>query len=100
MGRAPGWLLNRCGDDPSIYGNVGFESGRVRSAPAPGDRCPDALMKVIPPDLGDELQPGDQACELELARQVPADHEGVERSQGPPANGFDDRPCVRLCSAE
>src|SRR5258707_10662142 len=67
---------------------------------APGDRGPDALVKVIPPDFGDELKPRNQTRQLKLAGQIPADRERIERSEHPPTDGFKDRPCMCLCSAE
>src|ERR1035437_9381610 len=67
---------------------------------APGDRRPDALVKIIPKDLGQDLEGGNQTRDLDLAGQEPADRKRVERSQCPPTDGLKDRPCVCLCSAE
>src|SRR5665647_31015 len=67
---------------------------------APGDRGPDALVKIIPKDLGQDLEGGNQTRDLDLAGQEPADRKRVERSQCPPTDGLKDRPCVCLCAAE
>src|SRR5664279_3908626 len=69
-------------------------------AAAPADRRPDPFVKVIPDDLGDELKPRDGTSHRHLAGQEPADREGVERSQGSPADGFEHRPRMCLGSAE
>src|ERR1700737_1201233 len=67
---------------------------------AQGDARPGALVKIIPGELGYDLEPGDRTGDLDPPRQHPADRERVERAQSPPANGFQNRPCVCLCSAE
>ena len=68
--------------------------------PAPGDNRPDALVKVIPDDLGNDLETGNRTRDLDPTCKEPADRERVERSQGPPTDGFEDRPRMCLCAAE
>ena len=77
-----------------------FVTPRSMVTPAPMDRRPDALVQIIPGDLGDDLEAGDRAGDLDPARQEPADRKGIERSQGAPTEGLENRPCVRLCSAK
>src|SRR5580700_4225501 len=72
----------------------------IQSATAPGNGRPDPLVQVIPRDLGYDLKPGDRPGDLDLSGEKPADRKRVECSQRPPANGFENRSCVCLCSAE
>src|ERR1700733_14050328 len=66
--------------------------------PAPFDGGPDPLMKIIPEDLGYDLEAGDRSRDLDPAGQEPADRKGVERAQRPPADRFQNRPRMCLCS--
>lgn len=72
----------------------------VSSPAAPRDDRPDALVKVIPGNFGRDLEAGDRSGDFNPARHEPADREGIERSHGPPTDGFEDRPRMRLCSAK
>jgi hypothetical protein len=63
-----------------------------RSAAAPRDGGPDALVKVVPGDFGDDLEAGDRSGYFNPARHEPTDREGIERSQGAPTHGLEDRP--------
>lgn len=53
-----------------------------------------------PSDFGYDLEAGNRIRDLDPARQVPLIAKCVERSRRPPTDGFKDRPCVRLGSAE
>lgn len=72
----------------------------VSSTAAPRNGRPDALVKVIPGDFGRDLKGGDRSGDFDPARHEPADREGIERSKGPPTDGFEDRPRMCLCSSK
>src|ERR1700726_316827 len=73
-------------------------SSRLTSAPT--HRGPEALVKIVPEDLGYDLDTGDRSCDFDPARHEPTDRECVECSQRPPTDSFENRSCVCLCSAE
>jgi hypothetical protein len=72
----------------------------IRSAPAPGDGRPDSFVKVIPRNFSDDLEAGNRTRDFDLAGKKPTDRKRVERSQRPPTDGFENRPCMRFCSTE
>src|SRR5258708_1122603 len=75
-------------------------TAQSKLTPTPGDGAPPPLVKVIPGDLGCDLEGGNRARDLDPPREKPADRKRVERPQGPPTDGFKDRPGVCLCSAK
>jgi len=72
----------------------------VNSTATPRYGRPDALVKVIPGNFSRDLEAGDRSGNFHPARHEPADREGIERSQGPPTDGLEDRPRMCLCSAK
>jgi len=68
--------------------------------PSPTDGRPHPFVQIIPDDLRREFEAGDRTRDFKSASHEPADHESVDRSQGTPADGLQDRPCMCLGSAE
>src|SRR5260370_23022967 len=90
----------RCSEGSATLSNLRRISRFFPSAPAPGNRRPDTLVKIIPGELGDDFEARDRTCDFDPACHEPADCKGVERAQRAPTAGFEHRPCVCFSSAE
>src|SRR5882757_8711803 len=73
---------------PSSHDRCGWPC----SASAPMDSGPDSLVKIIPGYLRNDLEGGDRTRDRYPACQEPTDRKRVERSQGAPTDGLEDRP--------
>src|SRR6202158_1919398 len=87
---------------PAPKGDAPVPAPRSSSslASAPGDGRPDALVNIIPDDFGCDLEGCDRSRYFNPARHEPADRKCIERSQGPPTDGLEDRSCVFLLFAQ
>ena len=56
-----------------------------------------ACISQFAGNLGDDLNPRDRTCDVDLPGHEPTDRECVERSQGPPTNGLEHRSKMGLC---
>ena len=66
--------------------------------PAPGDGGPEALVQIIPGNLRSDFKNRDRAGSLNPARHEPANDEGIDSSERPPTDRFQNRSRVRLCT--
>jgi hypothetical protein len=80
--------------------SIFFGAGSTHPAASPGNCCPNPFVEIVPRDLGHDLKSRDRARDFDASGKEPADRKCVEGSKGTPADGLENRPCVRFCPAE